>query len=71
MYNMDLIKQLWYDNLNQANSFHQHLLGTCSMIFILVRVSIAMKRHPDHSNSYQENDLIGAVLQFQRFSPLL
>ena len=29
-----------------------------------------MKRHHDHGNSYKRKHLIGAVLQFQRFSPL-
>ena len=29
-----------------------------------------MKRHHDHSNSYKGKHLIGADLQFQRFSPL-
>ena len=31
---------------------------------------IAVKNHHDHSNSYKEKHLIGAGLQFQRFSPL-
>jgi hypothetical protein len=29
-----------------------------------------MKRHHDYDNSYKEQHLIGAGLQFQRFSPL-
>ena len=36
---------------------------------VLVRVSNAMKRHHDHSNSYK-GDLIGPGLQVQRFTPL-
>ena len=31
---------------------------------VLVRVSIAVKRHCDHSNSYKENHLTGAGLHF-------
>ena len=31
---------------------------------------IAVERCHDHINSYKEKHLIGAVLQFQRFSPL-
>jgi len=38
-------------------------------ISVLVRVSIAMKRHHDH-NSYKGQHLIGTDLQVQRFSPL-
>jgi hypothetical protein len=34
-----------------------------------LRLSIAMKRHHDHRNSYKGRYLIGAGLQFQRFSP--
>ena len=34
-------------------------------------VSIAMKRHYDHVNSYKRKHLIGVGLQVQRFSPLL
>ena len=37
---------------------------------VLGRVFIAVKRHHDHSNSYKGKHLIGAGLQFQRFSPL-
>ena len=37
---------------------------------VLVRVSIAVKRHHDHGNSYKGKHLIGSGLQFQRFSPL-
>ena len=32
---------------------------------ILVRVSIAVKRHHDHGNSYKRKHLIGAGLQFR------
>ena len=38
---------------------------------VLVRVSIAVKRHHDQGNSYKRKHLIGAGLEFQRFSPLL
>ena len=31
---------------------------------------IAVKKHQDHCNSYKEQHLIGAGLQFQRFSLL-
>jgi hypothetical protein len=34
------------------------------------RVSIAVKRHHDQNNSYKDKHLIGAGLEFQRFSPL-
>jgi hypothetical protein len=37
---------------------------------VLVRVSIAVKRHHDQSNSYEEQHLPGAGLQVQSFSPL-
>jgi hypothetical protein len=37
---------------------------------VLIRVAIAVKRHHDHSNTYEPNHLIGAVLQIQRFCPL-
>ena len=36
----------------------------------LARVSTAVRRHRDHGNSYKEKHLVGAGLQFQRFSPL-
>jgi hypothetical protein len=39
-------------------------LGVC------LRVSIALKRHHDQSNSYKGQYLIGAGLQVQWFSPL-
>jgi hypothetical protein len=37
---------------------------------LCLRVSIAVKRHHDHSNYYKEQHLIGAGLKFQRFSTL-
>jgi hypothetical protein len=37
---------------------------------VLVKVSIAVKRDHDQSNSYKGQHLIGAGLQVQRFSPL-
>ena len=37
---------------------------------VLIRLSIAMKRHHDHGNSYKEKHLIGSGFQFHRFSPL-
>ena len=46
-----------------------HLLSLSQIVS--VRVSIAVERHHDHCNSYKGTHLIGAVLQFQRFSPLL
>ena len=39
-------------------------------VVVLVRVSIAVKRHHDHGNSYKGKHFIGAGLWFQRFSPL-
>ena len=36
---------------------------------VLVRVSIAMKRHHDQGNSYKEKHLIGAGLQYRGLSP--
>jgi len=36
---------------------------------VLVRVSFAMKRHHDQGNFYKGKHLIGAGLQFQKFSP--
>ena len=43
----------------------------CTIEFsVLVRVSIAVKRHHDQGNSYKGKHLIAASLQVQRFSPL-
>ena len=39
-------------------------------VLVLVRVFIAVKRHHDQGNTYKGKQLIGAGLQFQRFSPL-
>ena len=36
----------------------------------LSQCSIAVKRHHDHGNFFNRKHLIGAGLQFQRFSPL-
>ena len=36
---------------------------------VLVRVSIAVKRHHDHGNSYKEKHLIVAGLQFRDLVP--
>ena len=41
------------------------------VVAVLVGVSITVMRHHDHRNSYKEKHLIGADLQFQRFSPLM
>ena len=44
-----------------------------SILFLpcyLCRVYIAVKRHNDQGNSFKRKHLIGAGLQFQRFSPL-
>ena len=38
---------------------------------VLVRVSIAVKRHHDQGNSYKGQHLIGAGFQVQRFSPII
>jgi hypothetical protein len=40
------------------------------ILVVLVRVSVVVKRHHDHSNLYKGNHLIGDGIQFQRFSPL-
>ena len=37
---------------------------------VLIGVLVSVKRHHDQGNSYKEQHLIGAGLQFQRFSPL-
>jgi hypothetical protein len=37
---------------------------------VFVLISIAVKRHHGHGNSYKGKHLTGAVLQVQRFSPL-
>ncbi|EDL18459.1 mCG1033067, partial [Mus musculus] len=37
----------------------------------LCHCSFAVRRHHDHCTSYKGKHLIGAALQFQRFSPLL
>ena len=50
--------------LNVLKKTNHHILCYC------LRVSITMKRHHDHGNSYMKH-LIGVTrLQFQRFSPL-
>jgi hypothetical protein len=36
----------------------------------MVRVSMVVKKHHDHRSSYKSKHLIGAGLQFQRFSSL-
>jgi hypothetical protein len=50
--------------LDQPNS--QHGIKHC----VLVRVSIAVKKHHNHNNSYRGDYFIWAALHFQRFSPL-
>jgi hypothetical protein len=37
---------------------------------VLVFVSFAVRRHHDQGSSYKKQQLIGAGLQVQRFSPL-
>ena len=39
-----------------------------SEVSLLVRVSVGVKRHHDHGNSYKGKHLIGTGLQFQSFS---
>ena len=51
-------------------SSHSWRVGVLVQWFVLVRACIAVKRHHDYSNSYNEKHVIGAGLQFQRFSPL-
>ena len=46
------------------------LLGRVSKMGVSVRVCVALKRHHDQGNFYKGQYLIGAGLQFQRFSPL-
>jgi hypothetical protein len=41
------------------------IIGLC-----LSHCSITVQRHHDQSNSYKRKDLIGAGLQYQRFSGL-
>ena len=43
----------------------------CYLFADSLRVSIAVKRHHDHGNSYKGKHFTGASLQSQRFSPLL
>jgi hypothetical protein len=45
-----------------------HLIQNSEVV--LFRVSIPVKRNHDQSISYKSKHLIGAGLQFQRFSPL-
>jgi hypothetical protein len=40
------------------------------MLGVCLRISTAIKRRHDQGNSQKEQYLIGAGLQFQRFSPL-
>ena len=40
------------------------------MVIVLVRVSIAVKKHHNQGNSYKRKHLTGADLQVLRFSPL-
>ena len=37
---------------------------------VIVRVSIAVKRHHDHGNSYEGKYLIEVVVTVQKYSPL-
>jgi hypothetical protein len=47
--------------------------GVCShawlviVLYVCLRISIAVKRHHDHCNSYKGKHLIGAGLQVERF----
>ena len=43
---------------------------TCTLGVCLSLCSIVVKRYHDQGNSYKYKRLIGAGLQFQRFSPL-
>ena len=38
---------------------------TCKQVIVLVRISIAVKRHQDHGNSYKGQHSIGPGLQFR------
>jgi hypothetical protein len=58
----NLEKGLWYGFICCIAKFEY----SC----VLVGVSIAVKRHPDHYSSYKGKHLIGAGSQFQRFSSL-
>ena len=44
--------------------------GFLLIIFVLVMVSIAVKRHCDQGNSYKGQHIIRATSQVQKFSPL-
>ena len=45
-------------------TYGQNELVNLSFI-VLVRVAVAVKRHHDHSNTYREKHLFGAVLHFR------
>jgi hypothetical protein len=63
----NLLSQAPNKNINMPiTAILQSLLPNC----VLIRVSIAMKRHHDKDNSYKDQHLIVAGLQFQRFDPL-
>ena len=53
--------------LTASDSRFLRLIRTVTLV---VRVSFAMKRHHDQSNSYKGKHLIGIGLQVPRFSPL-
>jgi hypothetical protein len=52
-------------SVNASTSQQTSTSLSCISPHILVRISIAMKRHHDHGNSYKGNHLIGAGLQFR------
>jgi hypothetical protein len=61
---------LWYVcMISHLLIFSRSLLEWWSIV--LVRVFIAVKRNHDQGSTYKAKQLIGAGLQFQKFSPLI
>jgi hypothetical protein len=61
---VSLGKQTWSGSRTKQ-PLYQVANGTVNSLMFLVRISVAVKRHRDHSNSYRENDLMTAALQFR------
>jgi hypothetical protein len=55
-------KELW----KKEKVSHRRLSALCLLTYIIwLRVSVAVKRHHHHGNSYKGKHLIGAGLQFR------
>ena len=65
-----LLEETQQNISNRLMLFSQVYTQLFLIYSVLVRVSIALKRHHDQGNSYKGQHLIGADLQVQRFSPL-